>query len=244
MKSFFLALSLLSRIPVSVKLYDKVPKSESATAYFPLVGLILGTIAATITYLLAYILPEWPLVVCVTILLGALSGFLHLDGVADCGDGFFSNLPAERISEIMKDSRIGTMGALAIIFIILMKLSLLISLLQQFQAYTFCLIIFLTAFTGRCALLWHMLLTPVTGKDLGKTFWNRSITMQITNLVFYILIFYLLFPEYLLINIAVQFTTAAFWSFYSRSKISGGTGDTLGAACEIGELMTMLAFIV
>ncbi|MCH2205459.1 MAG: adenosylcobinamide-GDP ribazoletransferase [Lentisphaerales bacterium] len=244
MKSFFLALSLLSRIPVSSKLYTGIKNSESATVYFPLVGLILGGLSTVFAYGLGSILPNWPLAVCVTIFLGALSGFLHLDGVADCGDGFLSSRPAERILEIMKDPRIGAMGTLSLVFVVLLKLSLLISLIQKFDLQTFCLILLLTPFAGRCALLWHMRLTPVLGEGLGKSFWNRSLGMQLSNFMLYGLVNYFLFPEYLLINIAIQLSVAILWSLYSKSKISGGTGDTLGVACEIGEIALLTAFII
>ena len=131
MKSFFLALSLLTRIPVPFKLYDGIKKSSSATLYFPFVGLVIGLIVAVIAYVLAPLLPVWPFAVLMSLCLAGFSGFLHLDGVADCADGFLSSRPTERILEIMKDSRIGAMGTLALIFVVLMKVSLIGSLVQS-----------------------------------------------------------------------------------------------------------------
>ena len=244
MKSFFLALSLLTRIPVPFKLYDGIKKSSSATRYFPFVGLVIGLIVAVIAYVLAPLLPVWPFAVLMSLCLAGFSGFLHLDGVADCADGFLSSRPTERILEIMKDSRIGAMGTLALIFVVLMKVSLIGSLVQSQKLESLAMILLLCPLAGRCAILWHMWCTPVIGDGLGKSFWDRSYGIQFMALLLFGLVHFYLMPERLVMNVSLLIFVTILGSFYCRSKIKGGTGDTLGVACELGEITLLLGFVL
>ncbi|GAB1427271.1 hypothetical protein MASR2M17_06970 [Aminivibrio sp.] len=92
-------------------------------------GLTVGALAALGDGALAFL--KFPVVLrsLLTItFLAALSGGLHLDGLADSADGFLSARQRERILEIMRDSRIGTMGVLALVFVLAVKVTALAEL--------------------------------------------------------------------------------------------------------------------
>lgn len=91
--------------------------------YFPLVGLLIGSLLYGVDTLGVQFATQEIRVIADALFLAVISGALHLDGLADSADGLFSHRPKERILEIMQDSRIGVMGALAILFCLLLKMA-------------------------------------------------------------------------------------------------------------------------
>src|SRR3990167_5989446 len=119
MKYFLIALQFLTRIPVKIK--DKTEDRDYgySMAWFPTVGLILGLILALV-FKLAIVLfnPAIAVVLAITAYM-FLTGALHIDGLSDACDGLYGG-KGDKIKtlEIMKDSRIGTIGALALVLYI------------------------------------------------------------------------------------------------------------------------------
>ena len=119
-KSFFAALSFISRLPVPARLSQglEIEQYQRSIVTFPLVGLLLGAIAGAV----ALLLQPWcgvPLAALFGVLaLALLTGGFHLDGLADTCDGIFSARTRDRMLEIMRDSRLGTHGGLALIFVL------------------------------------------------------------------------------------------------------------------------------
>ena len=108
-----LALSLLSRLPVPVRAYER--SAEAAWAY-PLIGVVLGTMAALGGLAARWVGLSAPLAALVALsLLIVLSGAMHEDGLADTADGLWGGWDREKRLEIMKDSHIGSYGVLALI---------------------------------------------------------------------------------------------------------------------------------
>src|SRR5512137_125405 len=121
MKSFLAAIQFLTVIPFPK---DYMPREEDlgrSVPFYPIVGLLIGIMAATLGYLMEAVLPPLPAYATILIFLLAISGGLHMDGLADTADGFFSARPRDRILEIMRDSRIGVMGVIAVVCIVLLK---------------------------------------------------------------------------------------------------------------------------
>ncbi|KPV56855.1 cobalamin biosynthesis protein CobS [Paenibacillus sp. A3] len=123
------AFQFLTRLPVPVKLDYHDALFRRSVVFYPLVGLVLGLIAAAVGLLLTSLLPPLP---AAALLLGIwvlLTGALHLDGLMDTADGILSHRSRERMLEIMKDSRVGAMGVIAAVLVLLLKWSLLTELL-------------------------------------------------------------------------------------------------------------------
>lgn len=124
---FLAAIQFLTRVPVPTPSYTPDSLARSVK-FFPVVGLLVGASAALVHLLLA---PHWPRVVLAFLVLTYLcliTGLIHEDGLADAADGFGGGWDREKILQIMRDSRIGTYGAVALILSVLGRIFLLSSL--------------------------------------------------------------------------------------------------------------------
>ena len=123
LKLFLLALSFYTRIPCPQKMdYNQLPQ---AIVYLPMVGWLVGGITASSFYLADLLWPQATAVILALITGVFLTGAFHEDGFADVCDGFGGGCSKQRILEIMKDSTIGVYGALGLLLIFLLKISLL-----------------------------------------------------------------------------------------------------------------------
>lgn len=124
------ALAFFTRLPTGSA--PLPPTFRGVAAWLPVVGLIVGLIVALAVALTATVLPA-PLCGVVGCLVWvAVTGGLHLDGVADCGDGLLVETSPARRLEIMKDSRLGTFGGTALFFALAFKAASLASLASVF----------------------------------------------------------------------------------------------------------------
>lgn len=124
------ALGFFTRLPVGSA---PLPSSfRGMMIWFPVVGLIVGALAALITGVAALRLPASLCGVLGGLAWVLITGGLHLDGVADCGDGLFVEAPPSHRLEIMKDSRLGTFGGTALFFALAIKTTALETLVASF----------------------------------------------------------------------------------------------------------------
>jgi len=133
-RHYLLSVQFFTRIPVTGKLADWVAYSpamlRASAGHFPGVGVLVGVLVAGFTALLLMTLPPTssaPLVAAVlgTVLTVLLTGAFHEDGLADVADGLGGSAERLRALEIMKDSRVGAFGAIAVVLALLCKVSLL-----------------------------------------------------------------------------------------------------------------------
>ena len=134
LRHYLLALQFFTRIPVRGALADWVGYSpamlRASAAHFPGIGWLVGALAAGVYLLLLALLPATvfsPLVAATlsTVASALLTGAFHEDGLADVADGLGGSADKERALEIMKDSRLGAYGALALVLALACKLALL-----------------------------------------------------------------------------------------------------------------------
>src|SRR5215216_5190362 len=121
LRRFLLAVQFLTRLPVPRRLITTEDELGRAAAFFPLVGVIVGGGAAAV-FVLTTLVAASPVAVVLALAFTTFitSGF-HEDGLADTFDGLGGGWTRERALEIMRDSRIGTYGTLALIFLVLGK---------------------------------------------------------------------------------------------------------------------------
>jgi adenosylcobinamide-GDP ribazoletransferase len=133
-RHFLLAVQFFTRIPVTGRLAEWVGFSpemlRASAAHFPGIGVIVGGAAAAVFALLQVLLPDStfsPLVAAAfsTVATVWLTGGFHEDGLADVADGLGGSYDRERALEIMKDSRVGAFGAMALVLALLCKVALL-----------------------------------------------------------------------------------------------------------------------
>lgn len=239
MKSLFAAIQFLTVIPLSSRGLTNERDLGRSVLYFPLVGLFIGALAATLDRGLSQVLPVGPASAVVVLALLAVSGCLHMDGLADTADGFLSSRPRERILEIMKDSHIGAMGVIAIVGILSLKLAALAAVPQSLRVPT----LLLMPLAGRCALLLAMAELPCarpTG-GLGALFVRHRTAFDAPWAIgFLLLAGFVVGGVTGLVAAVLSAGLVIVFSRWCQRKIGGFTGDTLGAACELAETMPVL----
>ncbi len=237
---FLAALRFLTIVPLSWRCEQDSRYFGAALAWFPVIGLLIGlTVAVLVSCLVPFFPPSIPAVAAI-ILLAGVSGCLHLDGLADSSDGLLSARSRERILEIMRDSHIGAMGVIAIVMVLLGKFAVLSSLDASLLMPT----LVVMPLAGRCAIVLTMACLPYAreGEGLGRLFYSPSTRrIALWALVFPAAVLSLGGWRMVLVVLAAVLATVLFFSLWCRNKIGGATGDTLGAVCELTELMVAVA---
>jgi len=162
-----------------------------------------------------------------------------MDGLCDSVDGFFSSRPREHMLEIMRDSRVGAMGVMAIVLVLGLKIVALASLDNNSLPRT----VLLMPVAGRCSLLILMAVLPYVRPEGGRgtLFYTRSARMAAVWAVLLLLLTGWLAAA--IAGVIASLVALAFvllFAVYCRAKIGGATGDTLGAGCELAETAVAL----
>lgn len=217
---------------------------QASLLWFPLIGLFIGAAVALPVGLCVTFLPPSVTAVFAMVLLAGISGCLHLDGLADSGDGLLSARPRERALAIMRDSRSGAMGMLFLIFVLLAKYAALSSLPSSVLLAA---VVFMPM-AGRAAILMSMALLPYarTGDGLGLLFYSTDkVAVAVLGILFcgVVALLFASLQVALSITLAV-FITVGLFSLWCVRKLGGATGDTLGAVCELTELAVAVSFAV
>lgn len=203
--------------------------------------MVLGLMSGAAAWLAWQIFPPFVAAVITTFILLSVSGALHLDGLADCADGFFSSRERGRILEIMRDSRIGVMGVIAVVMIILLKVSVLSGLARDDAVRAAVLM----PVAGRAALVMMISLLPYVRKEggLGSPFYavRAGWPLLLTLVLLFVSGFAVMGMWGLVAGLVVMVVVFLFSRLCHR-KIGGATGDTLGASCELVE--TVIPFML
>ncbi len=239
MKYFFIALQFLTRIPVKIK--DKIEDRDYgySMAWFPAVGLILGGIL-TLVFKLALGLfnPAIAVLLAITAYM-FLTGALHIDGLSDTCDGLYGGKGDKvKTLEIMRDSRIGTIGALALVLDIGLRFALLYSLpVSRIPAS-----LILMAVLGRWGQVFFCLNAPSARTEGRGGSFSSSLTSGIfvfSSMIMFGICLFLLKPVSLALLLLFLSLVIRLARNYFRRKIGGITGDTIGAANEITEILVL-----
>lgn len=244
-QAFWLAVGFLTRIPMLVRIDYSPRLMNQCSVYFPLVGLLLGMIYASLYMALVQL---WNPLVCVILVTGFhlwITGAFHEDGLADSVDALGGGYSVEARLRIMKDSRIGTYGTVALV----MALALKVALLTDAQPVWLALL--LAPMVARLAPLLIMGFLPyVTDPDKSRSrpvADNFSRTRLGFAALFTIVMSALLVPLspllwFWLVLAAVGVALA--WGTYLWRQLGGYTGDTLGASVVFAELVLLLGFAI
>ena len=255
-KIFFTSLMFYTRLPCPSYIDHSENYLNKATRYFPLIGIIVGTISFLLFWIFNQIF-NVEISIIIAIATGILiTGAFHEDGFADTFDGFGGGWTKEKILEIMKDSRIGAYGAISLIVLILLKLFTFSSLVYEIQSLSnqnINLIIFLIFIT------YHSIsrLTAINivfnlnysrADEIGK---SKPVAKNNTYLEILIAYFWGLLPLLGLTYLIPQFVLVVvillllyfFSSRYFKKHLDGYTGDCLGAVEQLSEIICLLVFL-
>lgn len=226
MRGLLLMITFLTRIPIKYPYEFKTKDMIKGIIYMPVVGLIIGLLLWGVSFIDKFL--DKPVTSLILLLFYLwITGGLHIDGLADSADGFFSNRDKAKMLDIMKDSTVGAFGVL-IIFIILISNFILL----QYIDLKF-LIIF--PIIGRCCALLACSISEYAREDgLGKYFIeNAGFKEGLFSILFALLTSILLFDYIYILGIIITVLFTLLIVKNVKSKIGGMTGDTIGYIIEL-----------
>ena len=238
-KQLIILIQFMTRIPVFVNVEYDEEKLGKSIKYFPLVGAIIGIFLYGINILAGKITENRQIAAIIIIIAEIfITGLIHIDGLADTSDGLFSYAEKEKILEIMKDSRVGTNGAVALILYFMTKVILLSEIRPEY--------IILYPVISRLSTSINAGLGEYARKNgmsngiIGK---NGKKEAVISIIITMILSFIILKAKGLIILIfAILFILLLMKGV--KRKIGGITGDTMGASLELTSILVLLAGVV
>lgn len=237
-----------SRIPINYRIDDPVKLFQKGVAYLGVFGLIYGAILSGFYYLLRLRLPvieAWPLIL---LLDAILNGAFHHDALADTMDGLFSGRNKERKLEIMKDSRVGTNGVVALIIYYVIMLMLGVRRLNELgivsQEILFILTIYLISRTALTLTFREVVYKSSSPNGLGNILvgiqTNRIVIAQILALLWVTWLYdYQGLLSYALVIVIIE--------SYKRlvyKEIGGINGDTSGATVLISQMAWLIIWSI
>lgn len=242
-KRFVLAVQFMTKIPISVQLDVDDDDFVYSMILYPVVGIIVGAIMAA-AYYIFNIIAAGLLTPVAAILAGvAVTGAFHLDGLADVCDALLSNKDKTGMLAVMKDSRVGTGGAVAIAAMLIFK----IAALSEIDGNAVYDALLLAPVLGRVGIVAAAAASHYARPEggLGQHFIDKTGGQQMLWATILALAISILTVGYIaLALLAIALLTSMLFTKYMESRIGGMTGDTLGATCEIIEAIVLLAFII
>jgi adenosylcobinamide-GDP ribazoletransferase len=254
---FLLAVGFFTRIPVPSQPNFQESDLNHSVKYFPLVGLLVGLFAALVFYFFGQVFPHS---VAILISMAATifaTGAFHEDGLADSADGLGGGWQREQVLTIMQDSRLGTYGAVALFFALMLKFQLLNAIHADMVALT----LICAHPLSRLSAVWLMAALPYAKSDSHLSTRTKPLATQISRRDFWLANLFGLLPALFLVWL-IYIVTMGFWQitlgffcllagaigagwlwWFSllKRKLGGYTGDTLGAMQQISEIMFYIA---
>ncbi len=240
---FRLAGAFLTVFPLGSKLDFTAERLGRSMGLFPAVGLTLGLLLVVCNWLLTPLLPRAVVDCLLMLLLILATGALHLDGVADLLDGLAGSRDREGSLRIMKDSRVGAIGAVGLVMVLLLKF---LSLYHLPLVHKNAALLLMPAAGRWCQVFLASCSSYIRSEGgTGAAFVDNvgqpellraSLTLLLAALV--------LFTFKGLIFIGLLLLLAALLRHYFERRLGGVTGDVLGASTEITEVLSLLVILV
>ncbi|MDP5008260.1 MAG: adenosylcobinamide-GDP ribazoletransferase [Glaciimonas sp.] len=244
LRLFFTALQFFTRLPIPRWVGFEPDWLHHASRYFPLVGIVVAAMSATVYALTAWLFPSSIAIVLATVASIYITGAFHEDGFADMCDGFGGSQTPARVLEIMKDSRIGAYGAIGIGGMLALK-CLTLALLPPTMVIAALFVAHPLSRLAATTLIWRMEYARAEGKakPLAQKMSNAEWLIAAVTALLPIVLFgangYL--SWYALVSGIVATAIATAWlaqKFIHR--IGGYTGDCLGAVQQVTEVIFYL----
>ena len=249
MRLFLVAVQFLTRLPVRVNGFEPAWLND-CVRHFPLVGALVGAVGAAVLLGTSQFWPAWIAAVLTLTATIALTGGFHEDGLADTFDALGGVVPRDKALAIMKDSRIGSYGALALGLSLLLRAALLAVLASRPLWAAVAALLTCHAF-ARAAAVGVMVSLPYGGdadhakaKPLALAVAPRNalIALGWCGLLALALAAWGV-PLQRLLLAAVAATVVALWMRqWLKRRLGGYTGDGLGATEQLAEIAVLLAF--
>lgn len=252
-KSFASAFSLLTILPIFKREEIDEEDLKRSTPFFPLIGLILGFLTSLCFFILSLFLPKDISMLSYLLSLTFMTGGFHIDGLSDTIDGLSVKSTGQKENDIrrrllvMSQGTQGPMGALSIVFDIILKYTLLKHAMDLSSFYK---ILFLVPVPSKFAMVFAMFVgKPAKKEGLGAIFLgNIGKDHMWLSFLFSLLPFFVLgFSPYTVFFVCAFFFFLFIFIYFLcklfQSRFGGLTGDTLGAINEMTELFFLVLLI-
>lgn len=248
---FFIALQFFTRVPVPAWVGYTPEWMHASARHYPLVGAWVGAVAALVLWLAALI---WPLSVAVGLSMAAtvwLTGGFHEDGLADTCDGLGGSVSRERALLIMKDSRLGSYGALGLVGVLGLKAVALYELTDFDGVHALIALVWAHA-VSRAVPVSLLRLLPYAGdaehakaKPMAQQVSDGGLVVALGWAALACVAAWGLGASAFTLACAALGVVllAAFCVRWYRQRLGGYTGDTLGAAQQLCELAAYLGWL-
>ncbi|MEH6438177.1 adenosylcobinamide-GDP ribazoletransferase [Massilia sp. DD77] len=247
LRLFFVALQFFTRLPIPRWVGFDAAWLNHASRYFPLVGLVVGAIAAAVYAAAALVLPAPVAAVLSTAATIYLTGAFHEDGFADTCDGLGGGMTRERALEIMKDSRVGAYGAIGVVCMLIAKCTAL-AMLPPSSANAALLLAHPLSRLAATSLIWTMEYARAEGKA-------KPLAERMSGAEFAIAAVTVILPAAALVlqgalgvaacagAVLAAGLTALWLARKFARRLGGYTGDCLGAVQQLSEVAIYLAIL-
>lgn len=202
---------------------------------FPLVGVVLGAILLASYYVLLFLFPPLVTAVLVVGIWVFLTGGLHLDGWTDCWDAMAASVTPEARQEILKDSRLGTFGALALMLLIGSKISILA--VDKFPP----IMLFLAPVIGRSLMVTVSYGATCPNEGMATGFVSSVDKKSVIITILLAIAISLIMAEVAgFVALGVAYMGSLWLKRLAESRLNTFNGDVIGAMCEFAETLVLL----
>ena len=271
-REFLLAVQFFTRIPVTGALAEWVGFSpamlRASAGHFPGVGVLVGAVAASVYALLLALLPDSPFATLIAAVLSTvatvlMTGGFHEDGLADVADGLGGSYDRHRALDIMKDSRVGAFGAMALVLALLAKVALLALLgsvdgapegfdAAPFKGWYVCSALLAGHVVSRTLALLLIVWLPHVGDAAGSKSKPLADQISLGSLVVAFAWCFMALALVLYVQEATDLIVAGSFSLIAllwmhrlfKRRLQGFTGDCLGATQQVCEIAFYLGLAI
>ena len=236
------SIQFLTRVPLRYHCDPQTINVRTSLFCFPLVGFIIGAVLFLVWYLLSMLTHFNGLTIAVIIVTieTIITGAFHLDGLADTFDALLSSgTTSEQKLAIMKDSRIGVMGAVALSLSLLLK----IVFIGELIGHNLSAALLIYPLVGRWTLVLFLFISPYLRASGTGHFLAQGVDSKNVIRASLWLIPCLLVPSFFLAFI-VLLAVLLLYRSYIHKNLGGITGDVLGSACVIAEIIILCALTI
>jgi adenosylcobinamide-GDP ribazoletransferase len=246
---FITALQFLTRLRLVREPDCDMAAFGRSVRFFSLVGCVAGILLAIAALLTAGWLPGTVRSTLLVFLAVLITGGLHCDGLMDTADGVMSGRSRERVLEIMKDSRVGAFGVIAIIFLLLGKWSLIHDMPESLLVYALVSMMAIGRFAMTAVIVFFPYARPEgMGKAFAEHAGKSSFFVAALTLAGMVLVFYFVggvFVACVAVGASLAALLFALWAGSRLTRFLGGlTGDTYGAVTELSEMLVLAVFLM
>lgn len=242
-QKFLLALSFFTRLPIGKRDFGSLTLAQSVI-FFPIAGAVIGGMDSA--FYIAMLGLGIPSNISAWLTIGfhlLLTGGLHEDGLADTADGLASGRDRTQKLAIMRDSRIGSYGVLALITIIALRANIIAGFAGSFAT----IFIFIATATCSRSFLTIFMYKISYARDFGLAVRAGKPNVRQTIIALSIGILSLFITGEILAAITAIFALAIIYVILKHifiKNFNGITGDTLGASQQISEVTLLLIFLI